>query len=98
MEYFIGIFFIEKLIIVCYYYNINYIKNNMRGASMVNFEGTYVENKLEKYFSVLRDIAFLSFEEYKSICVEKLTPYSPLTRANMIRDHFKKKVIEIKFI
>lgn len=59
---------------------------------MTIFSSEMVEQRLEKYFSILKDLAFASFEEYQEICTEKATPYAPLTRANMIRDHFKKRL------
>lgn len=60
---------------------------------MTIFNSEMVEQRLEKYFSTLKEFAFTSFKEYQEICTEKAIPYAPLTRANMIRDHFKKRLI-----
>lgn len=59
---------------------------------MTIFNSEMVEQKLEKYFPILKELAFASFKEYQEICTEKAIPYTPLTRANMIRDHFKKRL------
>jgi hypothetical protein len=58
------------------------------------FDGREIETQLEKYFAILKEMTFLSFEEYKEICAQKNTPYSATTRAMMIRDHFKRKIME----
>ena len=38
---------------------------------MTAFNGETIELKLEKYFPLLKEIAFDSFNEYKDICAEK---------------------------
>ena len=60
---------------------------------MTAFDGETIELKLEKYFPLLKEMAFDSFNEYKDICAEKITPYSATTRALMVRDHFKKRLL-----
>lgn len=60
---------------------------------MLAFDGETIESKLEKYFPLLKEMAFDSFNEYKNICTEKTTPYSAITRALMVRDHFKKRLL-----
>ncbi len=62
------------------------------------FIGDKVEKELNEYFEIFKDIAFASFKEYQEICAQRGTPYSSLTRANMIRDHFKKLLLASNII
>lgn len=57
---------------------------------MAIFDVETIELKLEKYFPLLKEMAIDSFNEFKKICTEKFTLYSATTRAQMVRDHFKK--------
>ena len=65
---------------------------------MIIFNGELVGQALEPYLADLRQMAMESFKDYQEIRMNKSIEFGALTRAMIIRDHFKNKLEQASFI